>query len=140
SITARAGERPIYAFSQKYDNNSTAPAAHINFRTSVSPATQNVVLQVYRYGTTNAWETVSTYSSAGCDTSNCVIRLEPNGTPSQYFEADGSNYWLHYRLYQVESASSSTTLYVDGFGAPQTKQQLRHGRVFREQITNPLGW
>jgi len=140
SMTAVVNERPIYAFSTRYDNDDTVPAARVYFRTDISPATNNVVLQAYRGGSTNAWETVSTYSSAGCASANCVIAFEPTGTTTDYFEADGSYFWMHYRLYQVQSASAGITLSLDSFTAPQTESQLRHGRVFREQITDPLRW
>ena len=140
SITAGANESPMYLFSTRYSSNSELPTAKLYFKTSVAPNTQNLYLQVYRYGSTNAWETVQTYNTAGCTgTDNCYFRTQPAGTPSEYYESDGSDYWVHYRLYQ-ESGAGDTTLYIDSFTAHQPQQPLRGGRVFREEITDPLRW
>lgn len=140
SVTALAYERPVYGFSTRFSSNSILPTASLHFTTDVSPSTNNVVLQVYRFGTTNAWETLSTYSTAGCSTENCIIRTLPSGTASEYFETDGSEYWVHYRVYQVESTSSEITFGVDSFTAEVPPKQLRGGRVFRELTSDPLGW
>jgi hypothetical protein len=139
-LTAATNERAIYSMSTRFSSNGELPTAHVVFMSSVSPATENVVLQIYRFGTTNAWETVSTYSSAGCTTDTCSIRAHPSGTISEYFETDGGEYWVHFRVYQTESDSGSITLQLDHFTAEVPVKFLRGGRVFRETQTDPLGW
>lgn len=140
SITASQDEAPAYYASTRYESNTELPTASIQFKSSISPATQNVTLEVYRFGTTNSWETVQTYNTAGCVTANCYFQTHPSGTPSEYYESDGSDYWVHYRLIQESSSSSETTLYIDSFRAEQPSKQLRGGRVFRENQTDPLTW
>ena len=138
-IVADIDQKPIYGFATRYSSNTEAPSASVYFQTSLSPATNNLKLQVYRFGTTNAWEDVATYSTAGCSTSNCVIEGNPSGTPSEYFEAQGSEYWVYYRLYQEENTSAAgITLKIDSFRARQSTQKLRHGRDFSNNLTNPF--
>ena len=137
SITVQADQRAVYQASTRYDNNSELPFAKVAFQTDASPATQNVKLQVYRYGTTNAWEDVATYSTAGCSTSNCVISGNAINTSSEYYETDGSDYWVHYRVYQ-EEGGTSFTLRLDSFTAHPPRSLLRASRVFREGVSNPL--
>jgi hypothetical protein len=139
SIVAQANERPVYGFATRLPSNTTLPTAVLNFQTNTSPSTNNVVVQAYRFGSTNAWETVATYSTAGCSTNNCRINALPTGTVSEYFEVDGSEYWIYFRAYQVES-TSSITFKVDSFSAEITQSYFRGGRTFREQRSDPLGW
>jgi hypothetical protein len=139
SVTTLAYERPLYNLATKFDNNSELPTVYLQFKTDSSPATDNVVLQVYRYGTTDAWETVSTYSAAGCSTDNCNITAQPSGTISEYFEQDGSDYWMYFRVYQVEG-SSAIEFELDSFRADKVQPNLRHGGVFREETLDPFNW
>ena len=111
SLNAQIGERPLYNMSTKFSSNSIAPTVKAFFKSSVSPSSSNVVMQVYRFGSTNGWETVKTVSSSGCDYDNCYIEAMPSGTPSEYFEQDGINYWIYFRVYQTESYS--TALYLN---------------------------
>src|SRR5690606_12992643 len=50
SLTALAGERPVYGFSTRYVANDELPTATMRFQTDRSPSANNVVLQVYRFG------------------------------------------------------------------------------------------
>jgi hypothetical protein len=140
SITTGLNERPIYGFATKFTSNSELPHARAHFQTDVSPSTKNLKLQVYRYGTTNAWEDIATYSSAGCSSDNCVIEGGPTGTASEYFRTSGSGYEVNFRLYQIESSTVSITLMLDGFRASQVESFMRHGAIFRENLSDPFTW
>jgi hypothetical protein len=73
-------------------------------------------LQVYRFGTTNTWVTPdSTWTNATCSANtDCTITPTAISTNlSEYYEADGSNYLVHFRLYQA--SGTSKTLKTDTF-------------------------
>ncbi len=139
SLTTGVEERPMYSLATKFSSNSDVPSVNAYFRTDTSPATHNVVLQVYRFGTTNAWETVTTYSTAGCSTDNCGLNGQPSGTPSEYFETIGSDYWIYFRIYQTEN-TSSITFKLDSFRADVIQSYLRHGSVYREESHDSYNW
>jgi hypothetical protein len=109
---------PVYRFSQKYSSNASAPPATWIGKSSVAASSANILLQVYRFGSTNAWETVTTNSSCTANT-DCTITGTPAGTASEYYESDGSSYWAHFRVYQA--AGTVKTLQTDYFtGASST--------------------
>ena len=105
---------PIFRFSSRYGSNGTAPTATWKGKSSVAASTNSILLQAYRFGTTNAWETMTTNSACGANL-GCTIIGTPSGTLSEYFDAEGSNYWVHYRTYQV--AGTSKTLQTGYFSA-----------------------
>ncbi|MDP3723286.1 MAG: hypothetical protein Q8R91_07310 [Candidatus Omnitrophota bacterium] len=116
SITA-TNQRPLYTFAVRNTNNTDTPTATWIGRSNIAPSTAgtagDIVLQVYRFGTTNAWENVTTNTSCAADT-DCTLTGSPSGTLSEYYEADGSNYWLYVRLWQYENAAAET-LKTDSF-------------------------
>src|SRR4029078_12533604 len=69
SLTATSST-PIFRFSSRYSANSYTPIATWKGKSSRAASSSNILLQIYRYGTTNAWETLTTNSScsanAGC--------------------------------------------------------------------------
>jgi hypothetical protein len=67
-----------------------------NGHSSVAALTNNLLLQVYRFGSTNAWETVTTNSSLAADTDGNITGSRTTSL-SEY--CDGSN-WSYWRLYQ----------------------------------------
>lgn len=105
---------PIYRMSTRYGSAGSTPTVTWKGKSSVAASTNNILLQAYRFGSTNAWETLTTNSSCGANL-GCTVIGTPAGTLSEYFEADGSNYWVHYRTYQV--AGTSKTLQTGYFSA-----------------------
>ena len=77
----------------------------------------NEGMVVYRFGTTNAWETLaSNTTSADCSTADCTVTGTPAGTANESFEAEGSSSWASFRLWQSKSTASET-LETDRFTA-----------------------
>ena len=62
----------------------------------------------------------------------------PTGTLSEYFESDGSEYWVHIRVYQIESSRAAIDFRVDGFDAYKTGGRLRGGQQFIEEVRTPF--
>lgn len=142
SIVTGIGERPVYGGAVQFTSNTQTPTVLWEGRSSLAPSTAGVdgdlYLQVYRFGTTNAWETVvSDTASTDCNTGDCSLSGTPSGTATEYFQTSGSEYWAYFRVYQVQS-TSSITFKVDKFSAAITSQRLRGGRVFEGGITKPL--
>ncbi len=113
---------PIYRMSTRYGSATTTPTVTWKGKSSVAASTDNILLQAYRFGSTNAWETLTTNSSCGANL-GCTVIGTPAGTLSEYFEADGSNYWVHYRTYQV--AGTSKTLQTGYFNASYAPASLK---------------
>jgi hypothetical protein len=142
SIITGANEMPMYAGAVQFIGNTILPNIIWEGRTSLAPntggTTGDIYLQVYRFGSTNSWETIaSNTASADCNTVDCTLSGSPTGTPSQYFETDGSEYWIYFRVYQEET-SSSITFKTDKLSATTAAQRLRGGRVFEGGVTKPL--
>jgi hypothetical protein len=139
SITG-TNERVAYTLSRRVTSNQEVPTVAWKGLTNIAPTSSSIQLQVYRFGTTNAWETVaSNTTSADCSTVNCSVSGMPTGTASEYFEADGSNYWIYFRVWQYESASS-LTFKTDYFDAISLKEQMRHGTSFESGAKRPFNW
>lgn len=136
SVTATAYQRPQFNFSQRFDSNTILPTAAWRGRSDVAPNTAStagdIKLQVYRFGSTNAWTDVATdNSSTNCNTDNCDLMGIPGGTISDYFESDGAgHYWTYWRVWQYENASGSETLRTDLFQLQFINKQMRHGKLF----------
>jgi hypothetical protein len=141
--TASSDERPIYAMANKHNSNSTLPTLRWIGNTNLAPSTSgtagDIVMEVYRFGTTNAWENVGTDSSStDCKTKNCILSGIPSGTASEYFETIDGKYWMYTRIYQVGDGSTSITFKVDQFNAAQTSVNLKYGSFFLEGVKLPL--
>lgn len=142
SINAGIGERPAYGYSMRVSINSQIPTISWTGRTDLAPNTAGTAgdlqLEVYRFGTTNAWEALSSDTTASnCDTIDCTISGQPSGTTSEYFEADGSEYWVHIRVYQIEG-TSAINFRVDSFDSYVTGGQLRGGQRFEGETRTPF--
>ncbi len=145
SVVAQANERPMFNFAQRFSTNTVLPTAYWVGRSNIAPSTGgssgDIKIQVYRFGTTNAWEDVATNStSSNCNTDNCALEGIPSGTLSEYFEADGGNYWVYFRVWQTENTGGTETLKTDSFKAVQPQQYLRHGKHWENEKKSPLNW
>ena len=113
-------------------------------RSSVAASTNNLVLQVYRFGSTNAWETIDLDSSL---TANSYGSLAGNLSTSldEYCDEGGTTYW---RVYQE---SGRQTLETDVFtielegdvaqaSKPQMSQMTRGGMWFKEGVKQPYSF
>ncbi len=140
TINASAGERPMFTFAKKFTSNSMLPTATWAGGTTVPPSTAgstgDIKLQVYKFGSTNAWQDVATNSSsATCTfTDNCRLSGIPSGTISDYYQSDGGSYWMYWRVWQTESSSSAETFSTDLLQFQFINTQMRHGKLFNNNV------
>lgn len=142
TITAQANESPYLTFAFRYETTNELPVAQWVGSTTLAPDTAgtsgDISLQVYRYGSTNGWETIaSNTTSSSCG--DCSLSGQPTGTPSEYFYTEASGkYWVYFRLYQNPSVSSSVTLKTDQFKAATNEMRTRLGTFFVDGQQRPL--
>ncbi len=104
-----SGQYPVFNFAVKNSNNTDAMSVTWNGQSNVSALGSNIVLQVYHFGTTNAWETVAINSTADANT-DFSLSASLNSNLSEYYSA---SYWTFWRVYQ--EATSSQILKSDYF-------------------------
>jgi hypothetical protein len=101
-----AASYPVFNYSLKNSNNTNAITLTWNGSSTVSTAVNNFYLQVYRFGTTNAWQTLDTEGTAGAY-SEFVMSGNVNAQLSEYYDGSNRTYW---RVYQ---GSGTQTVNVD---------------------------
>jgi hypothetical protein len=120
-----SAESPVYMFATKHTNNTDAASSTWNGRSTVAASSSNVFLQVYRFGTTNAWVTLDTESSAGADT-DFELLASLNSNMSEYY---GVGNWIYWRVYQSAiSGTFSTDYYKANFAPPLPFVSQIHSR------------
>ncbi len=116
---------PVYNFVSKHSNNSDAITLTWNGQSTYSPAFGNVFLQVYRFGSTNAWETLDTENSAGADT-DFSLTTNINSKLSEYYD---SNNYVYFRVYQESGTQDLKTDYYNiSFSSPVSEAKQIHYR------------
>ncbi|MCK5211523.1 hypothetical protein KAJ89_02365, partial [Candidatus Parcubacteria bacterium] len=116
---------PIYLFATKHINSTDAASSSWNGQSSVAPSVTNVVLQVYRYGTTNAWVTLDTEAAASANT-DFNLNGALNSSLSEYYAADN---WILWRVYQGSGSQTlKTDYYQANFAAPVPVTEQIHYR------------
>ncbi len=98
----------VFNFARKHPNTNEAPDIRWDGQSSVAPLTRAVTVQAYRFGATNAWETITSNSSGAADTDFELNSTgwTPAGPASEYF--DGST-WAYIRAYQNSGAQTLRT-------------------------------
>jgi hypothetical protein len=144
SVVTQANETPVFLGAQKYDSNTILPTLQWEGNTNLAPNTSgsagDILLQIYRYGTTNSWETIaSNTTSASCDTVNCRLESTPSGIPSEYFELKNGKYWQYIRVIQIPS-TTSITFKTDQLKATTNETRLRGGSYLQDGVRRPLNW
>jgi len=117
-MTALVNERPYQLFRVQNTNALDTPAATWIGQSTIAAGTQNIKLEVYRFGTTNAWETTTTNSTCSANTDCTITNGALAGPVGEYYENTGScgtTCKVYWRGWQAESASGTTTLKVDTF-------------------------
>lgn len=115
SSTAAAAQSPVFTFATRAGVATSYPGYSWTGQSTVAPSSKNTMLQIYRFGSTNSWVTLATNSTAAANTDFTLVGAPSTGATTEYWEADGSNFWAYYRVYQVEN-SSSETLRSNRFG------------------------
>ncbi len=118
SIIAGINERPYQSFVSINSNATTTPAATWIGQSTIAAGTQNIKLEIYRFGSTNAWETTATNSTCSANVDCTITNGALAGPAGEYYENSGScgtTCKVYWRGWQEASASTSTTLKVDSF-------------------------
>lgn len=106
---------PMFRFDTVGSTNSSNIQPTWIGQSSVAASTDNIKLQIWRGGTTNAWVDMATNSSCAANT-DCTIQPTAISTNlGEYYDPSGSQYILHFRVYQ--DAGSSQTLQTNYFTA-----------------------
>ena len=149
TIIAQANESPYLSYAVRYSDTTELPTMQWFGRTNYAPSTGgtagDIVMQVYRYGSTNAWETVaSDTASADCNTpgaGNCSLSGLPSGTSTDYFYNDGAGgQWIYFRLYQEPNTGGTITFKTDQFKAARNEKRMRHGQFFQDEVKRSLNF
>ena len=116
---------PIYNFVSKNSTNTQAITASWNGQSTVAGSVAAVYLQVYRFGSTNAWQTVASTSTSTANT-DFTLSGNVNAVLSEYY--DGSN-WTYWRVYQAGGPETLRTDYFNAaFSAPVPVVYQKHYR------------
>lgn len=120
-----ASQYPISHFVTKNSTNTQAIAATWNGQSSISSAGSNMYLQVYRFGTTNAWVTVDLETSFSANT-DFTMTASLNARLSEYYDASNWTYW---RVYQDAGTETlRTDSFNVSFSAPVAETWQKHYR------------
>ena len=106
-----SSEYPVYNFITKHTNNTDAISVAWNGQSGIAGIDASVLLQVYRFGSTNDWVTIYTNSTS---TANSDFNLSGslNSALTEHYNASNQTFW---RVYQ--NIASSTTFSSDYFNA-----------------------
>lgn len=111
TITAASGQTPIVHMVNQPVSTSVPPSVTWAGQSTVAPSANAITVQVYRFGTTNAWQTITpstnTCTAAAANTS-CTINGTASGPASDYYQS-GTAY------YRISQAAGAETLKTDLF-------------------------
>ncbi|MDD4902026.1 MAG: DUF2341 domain-containing protein [Patescibacteria group bacterium] len=99
SMTSGSGQYPIYNFAARDGKTTYALNVSWNGQSSVAPTANYVNLQVYRFGSVNAWTSVASNSSAALNTDFTL-----SGTIDYRISDYLSGGYVYYRVYQQAGA------------------------------------
>jgi hypothetical protein len=138
-VAALTSERPLFTFAARNTNNTDTPTATWVGQSTIAPSSKAITMQVYNTST-KAWEALSPYTTDTCAAqganTDCEITDGPTTSLSNYYEADGSNYWIYFRVWQTENTAAETlksdliSVAFTGAGGVTTDVQMRHGTWF----------
>lgn len=115
----------IYNFVIASTSNTAAITATWNGQSSVAPSTNNIILQVYRFGSTNAWVTIDTESTAAANT-DFNLTGNVNADLDEFYDTSFYTYW---RVYQVSGTQILRTDYFNlAFSPPVPEVEQIHYR------------
>lgn len=143
SMTAAANEAPVYTLAGRGMSNSGFPAFVWTGQSSVAASTKAVKIEVFRFGSTNAWTTLSTNTTAAANTDFTLTGTASAGSATEYWQADGSDYWTYFRVWQVAN-SAAETLTTDRtygvFNAPPYDPSSLAQVTTTDSVLNPDAW
>jgi len=101
---------PVFNFVTKNSNNTDAISVVWNGQSTESTVSSNVILQVYRFGSTNNWVTLDSESGVGANT-DFSLTADLNSSLSEFYSSN----WTFWRVYQM--ATTTEELQSDYFNA-----------------------
>lgn len=120
-----AANYPVVNFVTKNATNSQAITATWNGQSSAAATSAAVYLQVFRFGSTNAWQTVASNATSAAS-SDFTLSGNINSALAEYYDASNWTYW---RVYQVAGSETLETDYFNAsFSAPVPVVSQKHYR------------
>ncbi len=126
----------IYNFATKHKDHNYAVTANWNGQSSLAPSSNPVYLQVYHFGSTNSWVTVSYNNSAAANT-DFTLTGSVGYKMNEYYDTNGYVYW---RVYQTTGSATlrtdqyyvSTSTMVSSIGQKHYRWRNDNGYVGQE--------
>jgi len=123
---ATSTQYPLYVFAVQNSTSSDQPNATWIGQSDQDPSVHAIDMEIYRFGSTSStlgWQSLSydtNTCSSGSTSTDCTIVLSATTSISEYFEADASNYWAYFRVFQATSTGNiqlKTNSFAATFGA-----------------------
>jgi len=105
STSTAATNIPIFNF--RVRNTTSSHPLKITWNGQYSAASTTFV-EAYRFGSTNAWQTLDSTSTPSVDT-DFTLTGYVTSSVSEYYEADGPNFWTFFRVRQATTTGSLRT-------------------------------
>jgi hypothetical protein len=105
--------QPMYRFTSVHSNNTDTIAPTWVGRSNVAASTNTIRVQIYRFGTTNAWQEIAANTSCTANNSCTITPTTISTNLSEYYQAEDSNYLLHFRV--LQDSGTTKTLETDNF-------------------------
>ncbi|MBI2591766.1 MAG: hypothetical protein HYW34_03770 [Candidatus Brennerbacteria bacterium] len=117
STSTSAANKPVFNF--RVRNSTSSYPLRINWEGQYSAASTTSV-DAFRFGSTNAWQTLVSTSSPAINT-DFTLTANLTTSTSEYYQADGANFWTYFRVYQATSTSNLRTDFVNVEFVPTSK-------------------
>jgi len=128
---AKSISSPYFYFAEKITDTPSSIDVTWNGQSSVAASTKNLKLDVYRFGGTNSWESITTDSSCAPNT-DCTLSGFISSDVSDYYDSE----WSYWRAYQESDNQILQTDYfnitedffstVDISGTVYTDEGINH--------------
>ncbi|KKW46330.1 MAG: Fibronectin type III domain protein [Parcubacteria group bacterium GW2011_GWB1_56_8] len=114
ATTTASANIPLFLFRVK--NATSSHPLKLTWKGQYSAAS-TTFMDVYRFGAANAWQTLISTSTPSVNT-DFTLAANLTTSTSEYYEADGANYWVYFRLRQGTTTGSLLTNYVNADFVP----------------------
>jgi ribosomal protein S27E len=104
----KATSTPFFYFAVKLSGSPSQIDVTCDLQSTIGASIKNLKLDVYRFGSTNAWENATTISNCATDT-DCTFSVSITNNVPEYY--DGS-FWTYWRISQE---SGNQVLKIDYF-------------------------
>lgn len=105
STSTSAANKPVFNF--RVRNATSSHPLRISWEGQYSAASTTFI-DGYRFGSTNAWVNLTSTSTPAINT-DFTLAANLTTSTSEYYQADGTNFWTYFRVYQATSTSDLRT-------------------------------